>query len=113
LTGQAGISLSGPLQTAVSTAVPATSGYGVPGYSAQGGETFAASGEETGRQIVDLGPSTYAGEVSSDTSAPSLGEIAAKYKSGRRPNIRVYTNEDAQRMTSGVKSGRNPVPPNH
>jgi len=110
LANQAGISLSAPLQTAVSTAVPATSGYGVP---AQGGESFATSGEEAGRQIIDLGPSAYAGDVSSNASAPSLGEIAAEYKTGPTHNVRMYTNEDAARITSGVKTGKNPAPDKH
>jgi len=92
-----GISLDSPLQTAVTTAVPATAGL-----------AQSAPAPETGRAINDLGPSYYAGAGPADasaTAAPSLGEIAARYKANRRQNVRVYTNADAERMVANVKTG--------
>lgn len=120
LSDRAGISLSGPYQTGVSTAVPATSvgtygspgygvsGYGVPGYSGAfegtgGGETLVSEGE---RPIQDLGPSYYAGaEPAGSAAAPSLGEIAAKNKAAHPQHVRMYTNADAERIVRTVKIG--------
>jgi hypothetical protein len=54
------------------------------------------------------------------SGAPSLGEVAAKYKSERPQNIRTYTNADALRLSDGMNvhganvnpvSAQNSVPP--
>jgi hypothetical protein len=63
-----------------------------------GAETTVA---ESGRQIVDMGPSYY---VSASTAAaaaaaappPSVAEIAAQYRAPRPHNARMYTNADAE-----------------
>jgi hypothetical protein len=122
LANQAGISLTAPLQTGVTTAVPATAGYanGIPAYTYNGVIPAAAvptetGAAETGRLINDVGPSYFAGVAPSNAGAaapteamaagPSLGEIAAQYKSGHPQNVRVYTNADAERMVASVKTG--------
>jgi hypothetical protein len=129
LANQAGISLTAPLQTGVTSALPSTAGlgygtpaYGTPAYSGvAGGATTGEAGSEPGRAIVDLGPSYYGGAVAPEgfgnnaragaeaatasAATPSLAEIAAYYKTRVPQSVRMYTNADASRMVSSVKGG--------
>ena len=127
LNNVAGISLTAPLQVGVVTAVPATAGwgYGTPGYNygypvyseIMGAPTAVPSedgGEESGRAINDLAPSYFVGTTASTSegAAPSLAEIAARYKADHR-NVRMYTNADAEKLMTGVKSGNSVKPAEH
>lgn len=117
LNNVAGISLTAPLQVGVVTAVPATAGwgyatpgynYGYPIYSEIMGPPLPSEngGEESGRAINDLAPSYFVGPAASTSegAAPSLAEIAARYKTHPQ-NVRMYTNADAEKLMTGVKSG--------
>jgi hypothetical protein len=63
-----------------------------------GSETTVA---ESGRQIIDLGPSYYASASAATVAAapaPSLAEVAAQYRTSGRRSARTYTNADAWRL---------------
>jgi hypothetical protein len=57
---------------------------------------------ESGRAINDFGPSYYVGGSASAAvaaaPAPSLGEVAAQYRSQEKRGVRTYTNADAWRL---------------
>ncbi|HEY6308269.1 MAG TPA: hypothetical protein VI488_17625 [Candidatus Angelobacter sp.] len=118
LAGRAGISLETPLQTGAVSFQPsvilgspiygvapavATGGYGAP----------EAATAESGRLINDLGPSYYGNEaaVASAPPPPSLGEVAAHYKSQPKKNVRTFTNADAHRLASTIKIPGTPPTP--
>lgn len=105
LAGREGISLEAPLQTGVSTAVPSPYNFGAPiAYpGVLAGNAGTPVGEaQTGRLINDFGPSFYAGETASIVTAPSLGEYARAYKQSHRRAVRIFTNTDAERLSSPV-----------
>lgn len=121
LADRAGISTSTPAAT-VPSSPESYPVYSNPNVGAQPAapETSAANGTgavTTGRLINDAGPSNFAGaafvgggaapgsNAGVGTTATSLGEVAAKYKSSRPQNIRTYTNADAQRL-SDTMNGR-------
>lgn len=116
LAGREGISLETPLQTGAVTAVPSFSLGGVPiNYTAPsyaGGETAVA---ESGRLINDMGPSYYASAATEGPPAPSLGEVAANYRSAHPRASRTFTNADAQRLANTVTipgaAGMEKLPP--
>jgi hypothetical protein len=101
---------------------------GTTPYPATGESTAvtAANAASSGRLINDMGPSYFTGtapiggagnSISSPAVAAvsglSLGEIAAKYKSGRPQNMRTYTNADAQRLSDSINvHGANITPAN-
>jgi hypothetical protein len=116
LADRAGISTTAPAATTVLSTPESYPVYSNPNVGAQSAvpETSATTGNgavTTGRLINDAGPSHFAGaafvngsaapgsNAAVGTTAASLGEIAAKYKSGRPQNIRTYTNADAQRLS--------------
>ena len=90
-----------------------------------------AAANNSGRLISDVGPSSFGGAAYSSgapaggngavaSAAPSLGEVAAKYKSERPQNMRTYTNADALRLSDSMNvhganvnpvSAQNTVPP--
>lgn len=112
LSGRAGISLNTPVQTGVVTAVPATSGEPVGSGAYSGGEmSYGVAGSpsaepaaQSGRLINDMGPSYYL-EDTTVAPAPSLAEVAARYKAARPANVRVYTNADAEKAAAKSGSG--------
>lgn len=122
LSGRAGISLNTPVQTGVVTAVPATSGEPAGSAAYNGGETsYGAAGApaaetpaQSGRLVNDLGPSYYADSAPA-APAPSVAEVAARYKAERPANVRVYTNADAEKAAakSGNSSASEPQSPPH
>ncbi len=125
------------------TAVPSTSeslpvyGYNnLPNEAAQASvpeNTGAApaAANNSGRLISDVGPTSFGGAAYSSgapvarnggaaNAGPSLGEVAAKYKSERPQNMRTYTNADALRLSDSMNvhgananpvSAQNTVPP--
>jgi hypothetical protein len=120
LAGRAGISLETPLQTGAVSFQPnvilgspiygvapavagATAGYGAP----------EAATAESGRLINDLGPSYYGNEATAASAppAPSLGEVAAHYRSQPKKNARTFTNADAHRLASTIKIPGTPPTP--
>jgi hypothetical protein len=81
---------------------------------------------ESGRAIVDFGPSYYAGEsyyVGESRAkvavapAPSLAELAAQNRKAVQHSVRTYTNADAQRLGGNqvvpgiIPESVPPVPP--
>jgi hypothetical protein len=123
LNGRAGISLETPLETGGTAALPATLGlpagtaaYGtgeLMNYRLAGAPAEASeAAPQQGRLINDLGPSYYVGATGPEAQpAPSLGEIAARYKAERPANVRLYTNADAERIVATVKTGSSSATP--
>jgi hypothetical protein len=120
LAGREGISLEAPLQTGVTTAVPSPYNFGAPiaypGVLAGSAGSPQAGEAQTGRLINDFGPSYYAGETAPSVAAPSLGEYARTYKQTHRRAVRIFTNTDAERLSSPAAPGatvpnQQPKPP--
>jgi hypothetical protein len=121
VTGQAGISLNTqPYLGVTSTLGPAPLVYesGEPGYAytPAAGANAAGTAPASGRLINDMGPSYYEGAVEAAAAAPSLGEVAAQYRSAPPHPIRIYTNADGERLArtvviSGVPVATNMPPP--
>jgi hypothetical protein len=139
LADRAGISERAPSNTAVPSApetAPVNGYNSLPNEAAQSAapenaEAAPAAVNNTGRLINDVGPSSFAGAAYSSgapvaansatgSAAPSLGELAAKYKAERPQNIKTYTNADALRLSDTMNvhganvnpvSAQNTVPP--
>ena len=98
--GIAGISANTPASTGVQTTLsPSTIVFtsGVPLNPPAVNLTAAGA---SGRLINDMGPSFFANALPA-THAVSLGEVAAAIKArGGVQNVRVYTNDDAQRIAN-------------
>jgi hypothetical protein len=122
LADHAGISNTIPTNTAIPSASESYPVYSNTNVANAGAQPATAEGAalpapvNTGRLINDIEPSSFggaafvsgasggavAGSVAGTNNTASLGEIAAKYKSGRPQNIRTYTNADAQRLSDSM-----------
>ena len=81
---------------------------GAAGYSGTGAATTETA-TETGRLINDSLPSYPESALASPSTSPSLGEVAAQFKSAPPHSIHMYTNEDARRISSTVVIGPSTV----